>query len=130
MSSTRSFWRTNVAFLALILATAPASATPVRLKTAEIVAALSGNSVIGTWGSVEFRQYFDPAGSTIYRPKTGDQASGVWQARDDLYCSTWPPTGTQSCYTIERDGDTLVWQATDGGKPHPSTLVKGKALDW
>ena len=124
--------RIELATLAVLLAlgTPPAHANPIRLKSAEILATLSGNSVVGTWGSTEFRQYFDPNGSTVYRPRTGNQANGAWRVRDDLYCSTWPPTDSETCYSITRDGDTLTWQATDGGNPHPSTLIKGKALDW
>ena len=128
----RSSWRIELSALAVLLALSALSAhaAPARLKTADILAALSGNSVVGTWGSTEFHQYFDPNGSTVYVPRSGNMANGSWRVHDDLYCSTWPPTDSETCYTLTRDGDTLTWQATDGGNPHPSTLIKGKSLDW
>ena len=76
----RSCWRIRAAVIAACLSLAAAgisaSAAPVRLKTAEISATLSGNTVIGTWNTTEFRQYFDAGGSTVYVPRSGSPASG------------------------------------------------------
>ena len=32
---------------------------------------------------------------------------GKWRVRGDLYCSTWPPRQSWTCYAVERRGNAL-----------------------
>jgi hypothetical protein len=45
-------------------------------------------------------QNFFTDGRTLYEVETGE-SWGRWWAEGGRYCSTWPPSETPSCYTVE-----------------------------
>ncbi|MGH6934418.1 MAG: hypothetical protein ACREEE_18535 [Dongiaceae bacterium] len=102
----------------------PAVADEKPMTTAEIAAALTGNTVHGMWGETEYYSYFDSNGVTIYTTKQGADP-GTWSAKNNQYCSIWAGTG-EDCYNLLSDGDKIIWIVPASGDRHPSTLMQGK----
>ena len=105
----------------------PAAAAEQALTGAQIAALLTGNSVHGTWGSTEYRSFFDAGGTTLYRTGRGTD-SGRWRVKGDQYCSSWQQSG-ESCYGLARDGDQLIWLTAEG-KRYSSSVITGKAAGF
>ncbi len=116
------------ALAAGLLAAAAATGEERQLSGPEIAAALAGNTVHSFWGATEYRSYFDPDGGTTYLPKGGEPDTGQWRVTDTQYCSTW--RSAESCYTVLRDGDRIIWLAPGSGKRYPSRLIAGRALGF
>ncbi len=111
-------------FALCFLYTAPiASAEPLTLSGAEIVALLSGTTLEGIHVGAEWRQEFGVAGTTVYSTR-GRTDHGKWQVRDDQYCSQWPPSETWDCYAITRDGDLISFVPVAGGEAWPARLAE------
>jgi hypothetical protein len=70
-----------------------------RLDGPEIVAALTSRSVVYEGGQT---QDFLPDGTTLF-----GEEHGKWKVRGDLYCSTWPPRHSWTCYAVEVMGPDL-----------------------
>jgi len=72
----------------------------VAMTTAEITAALSDAKLVydPAW------QEFYASGRTLY--DAGRPSWGTWEARDDQYCSQWPPASGWACYDMERNTNT------------------------
>ena len=112
----------------LLLAGAlPALAAPHPLTTDEIRALLTGNTVHGTWAGREYFSFFEADGWTFYVEPGKPESRGRWQAAGDKYCSKWGEFGTESCYALELDGDTLLWVTKDGAR-YPSRVLPGEQL--
>jgi hypothetical protein len=107
--------------LALLAATEPAAADPVKMTGAEIEAALTGHSIEGVWGSTRYVSSFDAHGGTISTANGRAPAHGRWSVKGDQYCSVWEQSG-EACYDLERDGDTILWIVPETGARYPSTL--------
>lgn len=54
-------------------------------------------------------------------------SQGRWQAHGDQYCSKWGDMGSETCYALELDGDTLFW-VTAEGTHYPSKVLPGDQL--
>lgn len=80
------------------------------LVTAEIRVALSARVLQYDDGA---SQNFFSDGRTLYEVSTG-QSWGKWWAEDDLYCSTWPPSETPSCYAVEARGNDIRFISSGG----------------
>jgi hypothetical protein len=106
----------------LTLAGATAAADPVKMTGAEIAAALTGRSVEGVWGSTRYVSSFDAHGGTVYTAEGRAPSHGRWSVKGDQYCSVWEQSG-ESCYELERDGDTIIWIVPETGARYPSTLL-------
>ena len=104
----------------------PAMAAPKPLSTDDIRTLLTGNTVHGTWAGREYFSYFEANGWTTYVEPGKPSSQGRWQAHDGKYCSKWGEFGSESCYALEMDGDTL-WVTTDGAR-YPSTVLEGDQL--
>lgn len=59
-------------------------------------------------------QEFYASGRTRYR--VGNDDWGWWEARDDRYCSLWPPQTEWTCYgmTVSADGTRVQFIGEDG----------------
>jgi hypothetical protein len=104
-----------------LLAGAPAAADPVKMTGAEIEAALTGHSIEGVWGATRYVSSFDALGGTVYTAEGRAPAHGRWRVKGDRYCSVWEQSG-ESCYDLERDGDTIIWIVPETGARYPSRL--------
>lgn len=114
---------------ALTLTAAAATAEPVDLTASEIETLLSGNTTVGDWSGTPYRQYYDPAGSTAYKPKGGAVDYGRWRtnSKTNKYESHWERSGW-SAYGVMRDGDTLFW-VESSGKKQPFVVEAGNTLN-
>jgi hypothetical protein len=116
-----------IAALALCLLALPAIAAPKPLGTDDIRALLTGNTVHGTWAGKEYFSYFEANGWTTYVEPGKPSTQGRWQAVADKYCSKWGEMGSETCYALEMDGDTLLW-VTGEGTRYPSKVLTGDQL--
>ena len=66
---------------------------------------------------------FDAHGGTVYTAEGRPPSHGRWSVKGDQYCSVWEHSG-ESCYELERDGDTIIWIVPGTGKRYLSTLTK------
>ena len=78
------------------------------LASDEITQALTGARV--TYGTAW--QEFRASGRTLYN--AGQDSWGYWEARDDAYCSQWPPADGWACYKVERAGNRLRFIGDSG----------------
>jgi hypothetical protein len=115
--------RPALAFLAagLTLVGATAAADPAKMTGPEIEAALTGRSIEGVWGSTRYVSSFDAHGGTVYTAEGRAPSHGHWSVKGDRYCSVWEQSG-ESCYELERDGDTIIWIVPETGARYPSRL--------
>ena len=106
-----------------LLAGAPAAADPVKMTGAEIQAALTGHSIEGVWGSTRYVSSFDAHGGTVYTAEGRAPSQGRWSVKGDQYCSVWEQSG-ESCYDLEREGETIIWIVPETGARYSSKLMK------
>lgn len=116
-----------IVFLVLCVLALPAAAAPKPLGTEDIRALLTGNTVHGTWAGREYFSYFEANGWTTYVEPGRPSSLGRWQAHGDKYCSKWGEMGSESCYALELDGNTLLW-VTGQGARYPSQVLPGDQL--
>ena len=74
-------------------------------------------------GATRYVSSFDAHGGTVYTAEGRPPAHGRWSVKGDQYCSVWEQSG-ESCYDLERDGDTILWIVPETGKRYPSRLLK------
>ena len=98
---------------ALGLQAATAQEGWVRLNAAGIVAALADVTVRYDAHTLEV---YRTDGTT--RLITERVADGLWEVRDDRFCSSWPPSTVWTCYDVDRAGDMLRFTGDAG---HAST---------
>jgi hypothetical protein len=113
--------RPALSILAVLLIAAPALADPIKMTGPEIQAALTGRSVEGVWGSSRYVSSFDAHGGTVYTAEGRPPSHGRWSVKGDQYCSIWEQSG-ESCYDLERDGDTIIWVEPETRARYPSRL--------
>lgn len=102
---------------------------PVEVAGDALRDALAGNTIVGTWDGEDYRQYFDPGGTTDYLPAGGEVSVGEWRVEvvTGRYESRWPPGRTWDPYVVQRDGDRWFW--TGGGVDRsPFTILPGDQL--
>ncbi len=90
-------------------AASPAAAMPERLSGAKIKQWIDGNTVVGVWAGMAYRQLFRPDGTTAFDAQGTARDEGRWWVTDTEYCSWWAGAG-EACYQVLRDGDTLIWR--------------------
>lgn len=108
--------------IALLAIGLPALAEERKLSGAEIKQALSGHTLKGESDSGEWTQDFDPSGRTTYS-QGNSNSPGIWQVKGDQYCSSWPPNPNLSCYDVTKDGNTITFISTGGGRA-PAVIAK------
>lgn len=117
----------SLSLAGLLIASTAALAVPHPMTTDEIRAALTGNTVHGTWAGREYFSYFEADGWTFYVEPGKPQTRGRWQAAGDKYCSKWGEMGTEICYALEMDGEQLLWVTSEGAR-YPSQILTGDQL--
>ncbi|MEM7207639.1 MAG: hypothetical protein AAF434_07440 [Pseudomonadota bacterium] len=102
--------------------TPPAHATTP--NQTELLAMIKGNSSVGHWAGTPYKQFFNANGSTRYDEEGRRPSQGTWRvASDGKYCSVWPPSSRETCYSLVVDGRDIYWQS--GDKHYKSTVVDG-----
>lgn len=112
---------------ALVLSAGAAHAQSVKLAAHEITVLLSGNTAVGKWDGISYRQYFDPDGTTIYAQVGTRSARGQWRVEGDEYQSIWPSDPEwEGWFVMEYAGDWFWVSKTT--PPTPFKIVKGEKL--
>lgn len=113
------------AFLSLLAGAAQAQS--VKLQAHEIEALLSGNTAIGVWEGANYRQYFNPDGTTIYAQEGARSTVGEWRIEGDEYQSIWPRDAEwEGWFVMEFAGD-FYW-VSKNTPPTPFEVVEGQQL--
>ena len=86
-----------------------AQAQSVKLQDYEIEALLSGNTAVGQWEGADYRQYFDPDGSTIYAQVGARSASGRWRIEGEEYQGVWPPNEVWEGWFVMEFAGRFFW---------------------
>lgn len=84
-----------------------------KLNGNEIIKTLTGRLVVGSDNGRRTEQLFLAGGATFYTAQ-GAQTQGLWEARDDRYCSRWPPGATWVCYDVLQQGQGLRFVSSSG----------------
>ena len=95
--------------LLFVLLAAPLSTEERRLTSEEINILLPSIIAVGD----KTRQTFSARGATTYTDR-GRDSLGSWEARDNKYCSQWPPASGWACFDVLTDGDQLIWIGDSG----------------
>ncbi len=107
----------------------PVQAQSVKLKAYEIEALLSGNTAIGKWEGVNYRQYFASDGSTIYAQENARSTLGEWRLDEDRdeYQSIWPRDADWEGWFVMEFAGTYYW-VSKKTPPTPFRVVEGEQL--
>ncbi|MFT5064636.1 MAG: hypothetical protein ACJAXK_000743 [Yoonia sp.] len=115
-------------FAGLLVALAmPVAAQSVKLLDKEITVLLSGNTAVGTWEGADYRQYFDPDGTTIYAEQGSMPEYGEWRVQDDSYGSIWPDDDDWESWFIMEFAGGFFW-VSKTTSPTPFTIVDGDQI--
>jgi hypothetical protein len=107
-------------WIAWILFAMPAVGADRELSGEEIRQLLQDVTLTAVDNGRSVTQIFQKSGLTLYGVD-GQQSQGFWRVENDRYCSQWPPHDLWDCYTIARDGSTVVFISSQG-KRYPMTL--------
>jgi hypothetical protein len=92
-----------------------ADAQSVKLGTSDMSALLTGNTAVGLWDGVPYRQYFGPDGVTIFAPLDAKPEHGQWRLQNDEFQSKWPDDEDwEGWYIMEYAG---VWHWVSKSTP-------------
>ena len=108
---------------------APVQAQSVKLAGHEIDALLSGNTVVGKWEGVPYRQYFNADGTTIYAQENARSTVGKWRVDPERaeYQSIWPRDADwEGWFVMEYAGD-FYW-VSKSTPPTPFKVLEGQQL--
>ncbi|MGC3937619.1 hypothetical protein ACOTTU_07395 [Roseobacter sp. EG26] len=108
-----------------------AVAQAVKLKPHEISALLMGNTAVGKWQGVRYRQYFAADGVTLFAQQGIRTARGKWRVDSgrEEYQSRWPGDAAwEGWFVMEWDGD-FYW-VSKSTPPTPFRVEQGQRLDW
>jgi hypothetical protein len=101
--------------------------TEVTMTQEEFTTLLTGNTLVGEWAGVPYRQFFAEDGSTIYLSGSS-KTEGTWRVNEmGDYCSVWPPSSREDCYKVTKLGDELIWYS--GDDRYPSHVEEGDVLE-
>lgn len=104
-----------------------AEAQSVKLSEIEIDILLSGNTAVGVWDGIAYRQFFGEDGVTIFAQDDARSSRGAWRVQDGEYQSMWPgDAGWEGWLVMEFDG---VWfWVSKTTPPTPFEVLQGSQL--
>lgn len=107
----------------------PAMAQSVKLSADEIEILLSGNTAIGVWDGIPYRQFFAEDGSTIFAQDGARSALGEWRvdANLDEYQSRWPDDADWEGWFVMEYGGQWFW-VSKTTPPSPFEMHDGQQL--
>ncbi|WP_297771347.1 hypothetical protein [uncultured Roseovarius sp.] len=107
----------------------PADADPTRVNASAIEALLSGNTIVGSWSSAPYRQFFKSDGTTIYVPDVGRPDEGRWRvnAETNNYESWWRSTGWTPYAMVRTEDGAYAW--VNGDSLEPFDVLEGRQVE-
>lgn len=119
--------RFALAFGFAVVAAGVAGAQSVKLSGTEIDILLSGNTAVGQWEGVPYRQFFGKDGVTIFADKDIRSSRGEWRFERDEYQSIWPSDTTwEGWFVLEYAGEWF-W-VSKSTPPTPFVVLEGEQL--
>ena len=112
---------------AFALLATPVTAQSVKLQEHEITALLSGNTAVGVWEGSNYRQYFDPDGTTIYAQEGARSARGEWRVQEGEYQSIWPGDADWEGWFVMEYAGAYYW-VSKSTPPTPFRVLEGEQL--
>ena len=114
---------------ALVFAAGSAMAQSVKLSADQISELLTGNTAIGVWEGVPYRQFFAADGSTIYAQAQARSTLGQWRvdSERDEYQSIWPRDVEWEGWYIMEYAGAYYW-VSKATPPTPFQVVAGEQL--
>lgn len=119
--------------LAFAVMAGGASAQSVKLSATEINILLSGNTAVGVWDDVPYRQYFDFEGMTVFVPEGATTMRGEWRVDADLnefqsilHSDDTGKDAWEGWYVMEFSGDWYWVSKTT--PPTPFEVLSGEQL--
>ncbi len=86
---------------------------------------LAGNTIHGFWNTIEYHQFFNTDGTTLYKPIGHTADKGNWFVNTNQFCSIWGRA--QSCYDVYQDGKKLLW-VVSSSTYYASEILAGNQL--
>lgn len=111
------------------LAAGPAAAQSVKLTAAQIADLLTGNTAVGKWQGMDYRQFFGSDGATIYAQEGARSTLGTWRidAARDEYQSLWPRDAEWEGWYVMEYAGAYFW-VSKTTPPTPFKVVEGQRL--
>ncbi len=115
--------------LAFTLLAGMVDAQSVQLSASEIEILLTGNTAVGDWDGVPYRQYFDADGSTIFAQDGARSARGDWRVDADLdeYQSIWSGDADWKGWLVMEFAGDWYW-VSKTTPPTPFRMLQGEQL--
>ncbi len=104
-----------------------AQAQSVKLNGPEIDVLLSGNTAVGDWDGVPYRQYFVPDGTTIFAQENARSARGNRRVEDEEYQSIWPGDAEWKGWFVMEYAGQWFW-VSKSTPPTPFEVLEGEQL--
>ena len=125
----RTVSRLGFALIMTFTTALSSAAQAVKLSGDEIRDLLTGNTAIGRWEGVKYRQHFGVDGVTIYSQEGARSTRGLWRVDDDLeeYQSIWPRDADWEGWFVMTFGDTYYW-VSKTTPPTPFQVLDGQQL--
>lgn len=104
---------------------------PTELAEDELRTLLAGNTIEGVWGEVNqpYRQYVDPAGTTLTSVGGGATQAGSWRIGDgDAYCADLVGQG-EACYPARVQDDGYLWVDEAKSLGYPFRVLPGQQIE-
>ncbi len=116
---------------ALIFAATVASAQSVKLTAAQITDLLTGNTAVGKWDGMRYRQFFGKDGTTIYATSGARSSRGEWHVdpANDEYQSIWPRDASWEGWYVMEYAGAYFW-VSKSTPPTPFLVKRGQHLTW
>lgn len=107
----------------------PASAQSVKLTSEQITNLFTGNTAVGKWNGIPYRQYFGADGMTIYAQEGSFSKQGEWRvdATADEFQSIWPNDLDWEGWVVIEYAGAYYW-ASKITPPTPFKIVEGQQL--
>lgn len=119
------------AVLGTVMMVGAAIAQPlaVKLTADEIAELLTGNTAVGSWDRVGYRQYFGDDGVTLFAQDGARTARGEWRIDpvEDEYQSIWPGDAEWEGWFIMQWEGAYYW-VSRATPPTPFEVFEGQQL--
>lgn len=113
----------------LALMATTSAAQSVKLGAEQITELLSGNTAVGAWEGVKYRQFFASDGSTIYAQPQARSALGQWRVDSvrDEFQSIWPRDNDWEGWYVMEYASAYFW-VSKATPPTPFRVLEGEQL--
>lgn len=102
-------------------------AQSVKLSGEEITVLLEGNTAVGTWDGIDYRQFFGADSETIFAQEDVRSTRGEWRVVGEEYQSIWPGDTEWEGWLVMEYAGQWFW-VSKTTPPTPFMLLEGEQL--